>query len=64
MSTLSTKKAVDGTIVYVQSYDRVPHGRGALLVVEGGLRTSNISVWARSGDGQEILRTLEVYGRF
>lgn len=64
VSSLNARQAVAGNIAYVQSYDRVPRGRGALYLVEGGVGASNLAVFARSGDGQGILRTLEVYGRF
>lgn len=62
VSSLNYRAAVEGRIKYVQSYDRVPRGRGAAYVVEGGIGASGIAVWARSGDSQGILRTLEVYG--
>lgn len=62
VTSLSSRANVNGEIVYIQSYDRIPRGNGAAYVVEGGIRSSNLAVWARSGNGQGIERTLEVYG--
>lgn len=62
VTSVSYKAAVDGEIAYIQSYDRIPRGSGAAHVLEGGIRDSILVAWSRSGDGQGIERTLEVYG--
>lgn len=52
----------NGRIEYVQSYDRVPHGRGLAHVIGGGVGASSLVVAIQSGVGQGIHRTMEVYG--
>lgn len=62
VTSLSSSANVNGEILYIQSYDQISHGSGAVQVVGGGIRSSNYALTARSGNGQGINRTWEVYG--
>lgn len=62
VSSVTFTSVFDGEIAYIQSQDLIERGQGALYITEGGVGATNVTVWTLSGYGEDVDRTIDVFG--